>query len=69
MQRLAALERIGVGRQRGLGFLERAKHGAVELGERLLRAGLGAGDARAGAGMVGERPADQRAEQQADRDC
>ena len=67
LQRLAAPERIGIGRQRGLGFLQRAEHRAVELGQRLLRAGLGARDPGAGPGMVGEGPADQRAEQEADR--
>ena len=48
LQRLAPAQRIGIGRQRRLGFLQRAKHRAVELGQRLLRAGFGAGDAGAG---------------------
>ena len=65
LQRGAAVERVGVGGQRGLGLLQRAQHRAVERGERGLRVGLGAGDAGAGRLLVGEGPADQRAEQPA----
>ena len=60
-------KRVGVGRQGGLGFLQRAQDRAVELGKRFLRAGLGARDARPGSRVIAEGPADQRAEQEADR--
>ena len=54
LQRFQALERIGVGGQRGLGLLQRAQDGAVEVGQRFLRSRFGSGDSRAGARVVRE---------------
>ena len=67
LERLAATKRVGVGRQRRLGFFQRAKDRPVELRQRFLRACLGAGDARPARSVIAERPADQRAQQEADR--
>ena len=58
IQRLPAVERRAVERQRLFGFLERREHDGIEGGERARLRGPGLAHPGACAGHVGKRPAD-----------
>ena len=64
--RAATVEFARILGQRGLGFLQGGKVGLFEVGQRPLRAGAGLLDAGAAGGDVGEVPADQRTDAEAE---